>query len=153
MSMNDQTPQQTPDEGYLTADQLLELGDDAFETYFRDMLREQLAWVHDMTTPCEHRGADGKLYADMNIEPHGMHSDDGWDYLEAAIQLASELLDIARDSTTDEKRNWVRELIAPDTDAGELTGNPYYDSRIFTNYASDGPANIIHALVPDPERG
>jgi len=134
----------------LTADQLLALDDEAFERYFRYLVRAQLAHLHEYTEADTCMTAVHDLPAELN-EPHGMHSDDGHDYLTAAIDLARELLDLHIDASTDDKRTWITNLVTADDNLDpDRNADPYYDSTLFSNYACDGICTALNDLLPDP---
>lgn len=127
--MINQTSIKTP----LTPDAINALNDDDLMTLHRLMTRAALAYLHDQTTPCCPNYID-RLEP---IEPHGLHSDDGNDYLIASIDIAAELMnnDPLMRSDHDDFRNWLTNKIDPNADDSIL------------NYASDGIAPIIYDLL------
>jgi len=124
--MINQTPINTP----LTRDAILALNDDDLTALHRLLQRDALAHLHSYTEPC-----CSEYHPDP--EPHGMHSDDGNDYLIAAIDIASELMmnDPIMRSDLADFRNWLTNKIDPDAD----------DSLI--NYACDGVSPLCYELL------
>jgi len=121
---------QTPINEPLDRDTILALSDDDLTTLHRLMTRAALAHLHDMTTPCCSKYTDAP-------EPHGLHSDDGNDYLLSSLDIANELMNndpIMRSDHAD-FRNWLTNKIDPNADDTLL------------NYACDGIASMIYDLL------
>lgn len=103
----------------------------------RLMTIQQFANLRDQIQPCEH-----SLRTETDTdhgEPHGMHSDDGWDYLTAALDLASELhaftMETFPTDLNEGFRTWLLNKIDPD-----------HEDNIF-NYACDGVSELLWTLL------
>lgn len=120
----------------LTADQLIELWDAdetttpeliaIFDAALRNTTRAQLAHLRNELSPC----CSGYYPPG---EPHGMHSDDGLDYLQCALDLSTELL--ALDNDAQSFYHWLNAKI-------------HTDDLELTNYPTDGISDAIYALFP-----
>lgn len=103
----------------------------------------QTSLLHDFLTP------DRPLYGD-NL-PHGYHSDDGSDYLSAALDIASELFPLYIDLpySLDSFIFWLDELIAQDLadDAHDSAASgDTYDDDPFPNFACDAVTTQLATL-------
>ena len=109
--------------------EILEMPDEELEQARREITKQTYAWLRDHLTPCDHPWADRKG------EPHGMHSDDGWDYLNGALNLATEVHDI---ETPEEFKTWLKnkaDLEHPDC--------------IATGYACDGIPPLYYEIFQE----
>lgn len=96
------------------------------------MITAQTTLLHEMLTP------NPTLWPD-NL-PHGYHSDDGHDYLDAALDIASQTFHIYSDLpySLDFFLTWLDQLINTDIlDNAYNNDNAYNEYSHFPNFACD----------------
>lgn len=138
---------------YLTLDQVLALPDDELPHYWRRIQREHLAHLREMLEPI------GTPYFDNENEPHGLWSDDGHDYLQAALDLAQLLIEFDPDDTEGYRAlltDWASTSdhdadYAEQTEAGVKTYDMPPMPNLIYRFATDGIPSILYALIPDEE--
>ena len=121
----------------LTAQLLNEMTSPELQQLLHDVYSAQLQLLHEMTAPSNYPDAS----SDHASCPYNMHSDDGLDYLTAALDLAHELHELYfTDATDDAIRNYFSSL---------LTKNDEDSPRLWNDYACDGISSLLAQLIPD----